>query len=174
MKQNDSEIYESLRFRLFSQGCEGQTFGMLRAIEPYLLSDFAYKHALLRVFFRPLFYMGYEDAAAPMAVIHTHRTKDPDCFADADALYRFMEQNTALIGKIIEELRLCNNYDDLRYDRERNAVVSRAHVFHDIEELWDVFLTDFRKLQIPDDEIRRIFEEESHAFFAHAFEQIRI
>lgn len=47
MGQNDLEIYESFRFKVFSQGCEGQAYTILQAMEPYLLSDFSYKHSLM-------------------------------------------------------------------------------------------------------------------------------
>ena len=173
MTQNDLEIYESLRFEEFSQGCEGQAYGMLQAIESYLLSDFAYKHSLMRVFFRPLFYMGYEDPATPMAVVHTCSTKELDCYKDADALYRYMEENILLTVKVIEELKLCCDYYDVGYNKNQNAVVFRDYVFHNIDELWEVFLEDFRKLGIPDDEIRRIFEEESNSYYQRDFNQIR-
>ena len=86
MGQSDLEIYESLRFKEFSQGCEGQAYDMLHAIEPYSLSDFAYKHSFMCVFFRPIFYMGYEDPTTPMAVVHTYSTKETDCYKDSDAL----------------------------------------------------------------------------------------
>ncbi len=162
MGQNDVEIYESLRFEEFSQGCEEQAYGMLRAIEPYLLSDFAYKHSLMRVFFRPLFYMGYEDPTTPMAVVHIYSTQAPNYHKNADALYRYMEENILLTAKVIEELNLCCDYYDVEYCKKLNAVLFKEHVFHDIDELKQVFLQDFRKLDIPDDEIFRIFEEESY------------
>lgn len=174
MGQNDLEIYESLRFKDFSQGCEGQAYGMLQAIEPYLLSDFAYKHSLMRIFFRPLFYMGFEDPTTPMAVVHADSTKEP-CYKykDVDALYRYMEENIPLTTKVIEELKLCCDYYDVKYSKKENAVVFRNHVFHDMDELWEVFLEDFRKLNIPDDEIRRIFEEESHSYYQSDFNKIQ-
>ncbi|MCH5270310.1 MAG: hypothetical protein J1E83_06125 [Lachnospiraceae bacterium] len=173
MGQNDLEIYESLRFEEFSQGCEGQAYGMLHAIEPYLLSDFAYKHSLMRIFYRPLFYMGYDDPTTPMTVVHTYSTKVPDCYKDAGALYRYMEENILLTAKVIEELKICCNYYDVRYSKKQNAVVFRDYVFHDIDELWEVFLEDFRKLDIPDDEIRRIFEEESNSYYQKDFNKIQ-
>lgn len=176
MEQNDLEIYENLRFRDFSQGCEGQAYGMLQAIEPYLLSDFAYKHSLMRIFFRPLFYMGFEDPTTPMAVVHTIiSTKELGCYCykDADALYRYMEENILLTAKVIEELRLCCDYYDVEYNKKENAVVFRDYVFHDLDELWEVFFEDFRKLNIPDDEIRRIFEEESHSYYQRDFNKIQ-
>lgn len=173
MRQNDLEIYESLRFRKFSQGCEGQAYGMLRVIEPYLLSDFAYKHSLMRVFFRPLFYMGYEDPKAPMAVVHAYSTQEPGYFKDADALYRYMEENILLTSKVIEELNLCCDYYDVEYCKKRNVVLFREYIFHDINELSEVFLEDFRKLDIPDDEIFRIFEEESDSSYQNEFNKIQ-
>ena len=173
MRQNDLEIYESLRFEQFSQGCEGQAYSMLRAIEPYLLSDFAYKHSLMRVFFRPLFYMGYEDPTTPIAVVHTCSTKDPYYYKDADVLYRYMEENILLTAKVIEELNLCCDYYDVEYSKKLNAVLFRVHVFHDIDELRQVFLEDFRKLEISDDEIFRIFEEESNSYYQSEFSKIR-
>ena len=173
MGQNDLKIYKSLRFKVFSYGCEGQAYAMLRAIEPYLLSDFTYKHSLMRVFFRPLFYMGYADSRTPMAVVHTWSTQEPDYCKDADALYRYMEQNILLITKIIEELRLCCDYYDVGYCKERNAVLFRDYSFHNIDELREVFLEDFRKLNIPDDEILRIFEEESDHSYQSEFNKIQ-
>ena len=173
MGQNDLEIYESLRFKDFSWGCEGQAYGMLHAIEPYLLSDFAYKHSLMRIFFRPLFYMGFEDPTTPMDVVYADITKEPRyCYKDADALYRYMEENILLTAKVIEELKLCCDYYDVGYSKKQNAVVFRDHIFHDIDELWEVFLEDFRKLDIPDDEIRRIFEEESNSYYPSEFNEI--
>ena len=173
MGQNDLENYESLRFKDFSQGCEGQAYGMLQAIEPYLLSDFVYKHSLMRIFFRPLFYMGFEDPTTPMAVVHVDSTREPGCYKDVDALYRYMEENILLTAKVIEELKLCCDYYDVKYSKKQNAVVFRDHVFHDMDELWEVFLEDFRKLNIPDDEIRRIFEEESHRHYQSDFNKIQ-
>ena len=172
MVQNDLEIYESLRFEKFSYGCEGQAYGMLRAIEPYLLSDFAYKHSLMRVFFRPLFYMGCEDPTTPMDVVHTYSTQKPNYYKNADALYRYMEENIQLTAKVIEELNLCCDYYDVEYCKKLNAVLFREHVFHDIDELKEVFLEDFRKLDIPDDEICRIFEEESNSSYQSEFNKI--
>lgn len=173
MGQNDVEIYESFRFKEFSQGCEGQAYGMLRAIEPYLLSDFAYKHSLMRVFFRPLFYMGYEDPTTPMAVVHTYSIQEQNYYKNADALYRYMEENILLIAKVIEELNLCCDYYNVEYCKKLNAVLFREHVFHDIDELKQVFLEDFRKLDIPDDEIFRIFEEESNSYYQSEFNKIQ-
>ena len=174
MGQNDLEIYESLRFEEFSQGCEGQAYGMLRAIEPYLLSDFAYKHSLMRIFFRPLFYMGYEDPTTPMAVVHSYSAQEPDYYKDADALVRYMEENILLTTKVIEELNLCCDYYDVEYCKKRNAVLFREHVFRDLDELKEFFLEDFRKLDIPDDEIGRIFEEESHSYYQTEFIKIQV
>ena len=174
MKQNDLEIYEILRFKVFSQGCEGQVYGILRAIEPYLLSDFEYKHSLMRVFLRPMFYMGYEDPTAPMAVVHTCSTREPDCYMDANALYKYMEERISLTEKIIEELRLCCDYYDVGYSKKQNAVLLRDHVFRNLDELWEFFLADFRNLNIPDDEIRRIFEEESNSSFLSEFNRIQV
>ena len=173
MGQNDLKIYESLRCRVFHYGCEGQAYAMLRAIEPYLLSDFIYKHSLMRVFFRPLFYMGYADSRTPMAVVHTCITQDPDYCKDADALYRYMEQNILLITTIIEELNLCCDYYDVEYCKKRNAVLFRERVLTTIDELREIFLEDFRKLDIPDDEIFRIFEEESDHFYQSEFNKIQ-
>ena len=173
MGQNDLEIYESLRFKDFSQGCEGQAYGMLHAIAPYLLSDFAYKHSLMRIFFRPLFYMGYEDPTTPMAAVQSYSTIEPNCYKDTDALYRYMEENILLTAKVIEELRLCCDYYDVEYSKKQNAVAFRDHVFHDIDELWEVFLEDFRKLDIPDDEICRIFEEESNSYYQSEFNEMQ-
>lgn len=174
MEQNDLEIYESLRFEKFSQGCEGQAYGMLRAVEPHLLSDFAYKHSLMRIFFRPLFYMGYEDPAALMSVIHTLIIQDPNCYKDADSLYKYMEDNILLITKIVEELNLCCDYYDVEYCKKQNAVLFREHIFHDMDELKEVFLEDFRKLEISDDEICRIFEEESDSSYQKEFNKIQV
>lgn len=174
MGENDLEIYENLRFEQFSQGCEGQAYSMLRAIEPYLLSDFAYKHSLMRVFFRPLFYMGYKDPAAPMAVVHTYSTQEPNCYKDADALYRYMEENILLTAKVIEELNLCCDYYDVEYCKKRNAVLFRGRIIHNIDELREIFFVDFRKLNIPDDEIFRIFEEESNSYYQSEFSKIQI
>ena len=173
MGQNDLEIYENLRFKQFSQGCEEQAYSMLRLIEPYLLSDFAYKHSLMRVFFRPLFYMGYKAPTTPMAMVHTYSTQKPNCYKDADTLYRYMEENILLITTIIEELNLCCDYYDVEYCKERNAVLFREHIFHNINELREVFLEDFRKLDISDDEIFRIFEEESDHFYQSEFNKIQ-
>lgn len=173
MKNNDPEIYKNLRFKVFSQGCEGQAYWMLRAIEPYLLSDYLYKHSLMRIFFRPVFYMGYEDPTTPMAIVHTYRTKEPNCFNDPDMLYRFMEDNITLTAKIIDELKLCVDYYGVGYSKEQNAVVFRDKVFHTIEELWTYFLSDFSKLDIPLDEIKRIFEEESYSDYQNEFDKIK-
>lgn len=173
MGQNDVKIYESLRFEKFSQGCEGQAYGMLHAIEPYLLSDFAYKHSLMRIFFRPLFYMGYEDPTTPMTVVHICSTQDPNYYKDADALYRYMEENILLTAKVIEELNLCCDYYDVEYCKKMNAVLFREHVFHNIDELKEDFFEDFRKLDIPDDEICRIFEEESNSYYQSEFNKIQ-
>ena len=156
MGQKDLEIYESLRFRNFSWGCAEQACGMLRAIEPYLLSDFSYKHSLMRIFFRPLFYMGYEDPETPMDVI----SQEPHCYKNAEALSKYMEENIPLTAMVIEELRLCCDYYDVKYSEKQNAILFRDHVFQDLDELWELFLEDFKKLDIPEDEIRRIFEEE--------------
>lgn len=174
MGQNDLEIYESFRFEVFSQGCEGQAYAMLRAMEPYLLSDFSYKHSLMRVFFRPLFYMGYEDPTTQMAVVHTCSTREPGCYEDADALYRYMEENIPLTAKIIEELNLCCDYYEVAYCKEQNAVLFKEHIFYDMDELWEVFLEDFRKLDIPDEEIFRVFEEESGSYYQSEFDKIQV
>ena len=173
MGQDDLEIYENLRFKQCNQGCEGQAYGMLCAIEPYLLSDFAYKHSLMRLFFRPLFYMGYTDPTTPMAVVHTCRTQAPNCFQDADALYRYMEENIPLTAKVIEELDLCCDYYDAAYCRKQNAVLFRARILHDMDELREIFLDDFRKLNLPDDEILRIFAEESGRYYLSEFGKIQ-
>lgn len=156
MGQSDLEIYESLRFKEFSQGCAGQACGMLQAIEPYLLSDFEYKHSLMRIFLRPLFYMGYEDPETPMDVID----QEPHCYKNAGALSKYMEENIPMTAKVIEELRLCCDYYDVEYSEKQNAFLFRDNVFQDMDELWEFFLEDFRKLDITEDEIRRIFEEE--------------
>ncbi|MCI8802875.1 MAG: hypothetical protein HFG01_05980 [Oscillibacter sp.] len=173
MGQNDLEIYKKLRFKQFSQGCEGQAYGMLRAIEPYLLSDFAYKHSLMRIFLRPLFYMGYQDPRAPMAVVHTWSAQKPNCYKDADALYRYMEENILLAAKVIEELDLCCEYYGVEYCKKLNAVLFGEQIFHDIDELREIFLEDFRKLNLPDDEIFRIFEEESDGYYLSEFSKIQ-
>ncbi len=99
--------------------------------------------------------------------------QDPDYCKDADALYRYMEQNNLLITKVIEELHLCCDYYDVEYCKERNAVLFREHIFHNINELREVFLEDFRKLDISDDEIFRIFEEESDHFYQSEFNKIQ-
>lgn len=120
------------------------------------------------------FSQGFEDPTTPMAVVHTDSTKEPRyCYKDADALYRYMEENIRLIAKVVEEFKLCCDYYDVGYSKKQNAVVFRGHVFHNIDELWKVFLEDFRKLNIPDDEIRRIFEEESHSFYQRDFNKIQ-
>lgn len=173
MRQNDLEIYESLRFGKFSYGCEGQAYGMLRAIEPYLLSDFSYKHSLVRLFFRPLFYMGYKDPTTPMDMVHTFRNQESNCYMDEDALYKYMEQNVLLVAKVIEELERCCDYYDVEYCEKRNAVLFRDHIIYNIGELKEVFLEDFRKLDISDDEILRIFEEESVSYYQSEFDKIQ-
>lgn len=172
MRQNDLEIYESLRLKNFSYGCEGQVYSMLRAIEPYLLSDFSYKHSLMRLFFRPLFYMGYKDPTTPMDMVHTFRNQEPNYYMNADALYRYMEENIPLIAKVIEELQLCCDYYDVEYSKKHNAILFRNHIIYNIEEFREVFLEDFRKLDISDDEILRIFEEESVSYYQSEFDKI--
>lgn len=80
---------------------------------------------------------------------------------------------TLLTSKIIEELRLCCDYYSVEYCEKRNVVLFGEHIFHDIDELWEVFLEDFRKLDIPEDEIRRIFEEESDNLYQREFDKIQ-
>lgn len=176
MGQNELEIYEQLKDKVFSQGCEGQAFYMLLAIENYLLSDFAYKHSLLRLFFRPLFYMGYENPETPLVFVNFYKNhpvrNENASFKHPNELCEFMKENTALVSKIVEELQLCCDYYDVDYNTEKNAVVFREQVFHNIEELWRYFLVDFQKLDISDDEIRRIFEEESKEY-ENAFQEIK-
>jgi hypothetical protein len=46
-------------------------------------------------------------------------------------------------------------------------------VFNDMKELWLVFFEDFKRLEIPEDEIKRIFEEESHASYKKEFDKIK-
>lgn len=108
-----------------------------------------------------------------MAVVHTCSTREPGCYKDADALYRYMEENIQLTAKIIEELNLCCDYYEVAYCKEQNAVLFREHIFHDMDELWKVFLEDFRKLDIPDEEIFRIFEEESGSYYQSEFGKIQ-
>ena len=165
MEQNELEVYEQLKDKVFSQGCGGQAFYMLLAIENYLLSDFPYKHSLLRLFVRPLFYMGYETPADYIDYCKSHSGRNENIkLKQSDELCDFMKENIALISKIIEELQLCCEYYDVDYSAEKNAVIFRNRVFHNIEELWQCFLEDFQKLEIPDDEISRIFEEESKEY----------
>ena len=170
--KSDREIYEALRDKVFSQGCKGQAESMLCAAEPYFLSDFSYKHSLLRLVMRPLFYMGYEEPTAPMAVINSMRTKDPGCFTDADALYGFMERSIPLVMLIIKELKLCCEFYDVHYDRSQDAVVYRDRTYTDMEGLKSIFLADLGKLDLDDDEIERIFEEEAPSF-QHEFDRIQ-
>lgn len=113
--------------------------------------------------------MGYENPTIPMAVVHTYNAQEPNCYKNADALYGYMKENILLTTKVIEELNLCCDYYDVVYCRKLNAVIFKKHLFHSIDELWDVFLEDFRKLKISDDEIYRIFEEESNSYYHSEF-----
>ena len=67
----------------------------------------------------------------------------------------------------------CCDYYEVAYCKEQNAVLFREHIFHDMDELWKVFLEDFRKLDIPDEEIFRIFEEESGSYYQSEFGKIQ-
>ncbi len=177
MGRNELEIYKQLRHKEFSQGCESQAFHMLLAIEKYLLSDFSYKHSLLRLFIRPLFYMGYENPETVLDFVYYckehHVRNENDKFKHPNELCKFMKENSMLILKVVDELQLCCAYYDVEYSAEKNAVIFRNQVFHNIEELWQCFLADFQKLDIPDDEISRIFEEESKEY-EKAFQKIKV
>lgn len=108
-----------------------------------------------------------------MAVAHTCRARDPNCYKEPDALYRYMEENLLLTAAVIEERKLCCDYYEVEYCRERNAILFREHIFHNMDELREVFLEDFRKPDIPDDEIFRVFEEESDGYQSE-FNKIQI
>ena len=84
-----------------------------------------------------------------------------------------MEDNISMIAKIIEELKLCCEYYEAEYNEKKNAVIYKNYVFNDMKELWLVFLEDFKRLEIPEDEIKRIFEEESHASYKKEFDKIK-
>ena len=173
MKTDDIEIYEDLRFKVFSQGCEGQADGMLHAIERYLLSDFEYKHSLVRLFLRPVFYMGYEDPIIASHIVNMRRNEEINSFDNGYELQKYMEDNISVIAKIIEELKLCCEYYDVEYNEKQNAVVYKNYVFNAIKGLWLVFLEDFKRLEISEDEIKRIFEEESHSSYKKEFDKIK-
>ena len=84
-----------------------------------------------------------------------------------------MEENIPLTAKVIEELDLCCDYYDAAYCRKQNAVLFRARILHDMDELREIFLDDFRKLNLPDDEILRIFAEESGRYYLSEFGKIQ-
>lgn len=65
------------------------------------------------------------------------------------------------------------SFIDVEYCEKRNAVLFREYSFYNIDELREVFLKDFRKLNIPDDEILRIFEEESDHSYQSEFNKIQ-
>ena len=86
---------------------------MLHAIEPYLLSDFEYKHSLVRLFLRPVFYMGYEAPIIASYIVNMCRNEEINSFNNGYELQKYTEDNIPMIAKIIEGLKLCCEYYDV-------------------------------------------------------------
>ncbi len=132
---SENEIYSGLAKLRLSHSCDGQAVLFLPEIEKYLLSDFSLKHSLIRLLLRPLYYMGY----------------DADCFYDwlsenfgeNTELIRFFDEQRDTVLKVFEELEFCVKYYDIGYDNR------------------EAFMEDFKLLGISENEIQRIYGEES-------------
>ena len=161
MKQEDVIVYEQLRDTTFSQGCEGQAVGMLHACKDYLLSEFSLKHSLLRLALRALFYMGVERTDEVLSFIREYAEK----FKDSEKLCEFVEDNEAMVSVIVDELMLCCDFYDTEYDSGKNAVTLEDTVFYNISDFEKYFTECFRKRNIPEEEIKRIFVEENYEKF---------
>lgn len=156
---NDSIIYEQLRNAKVSQSCEGQARGMLAACEEYLLSDFSYKHSVLRLIIRPLFYIGFETVNDVLEFIKD----EADNVKHPVELYDYAEQNSEMISAIINELKFCCGFYDISYSPAANAAACNNIKFCSLDDFKSYFVSCCKEHNIDENEIPRIFLEENFA-----------
>lgn len=162
---NDAMIYEQLRDAKISQSCEGQACAMLAACEEYLLSDFSYKHSVLRLLIRPLFYIDLETVNDVLEFIQNRA----DSISRPFELCSYMEQNSEMISAVINELEFCCNFYDISYSAAANAVICNDINFRSLDDFKGYFVSCCREHNIDENEIPRIFVEEN---FAEHFNKI--